>query len=204
MSTIADKQIKWLKTVKRITVAVVARANNFGCPYGRKPDQKDLRKIAELNRSIANLAEQLIELESDSLGFMALLGRTPTISEAVALALLFSARHNRDASNEVDRIADVVTLVSARNPQLAVETRCLFKSTGSLHSHVWTTYSSSLDDCEVFLTEGALNTILNQPDDETTETCAAVAEARRKNHSLNPVISCSMGHWNYRCLGSNA
>ena len=179
MSTVAENQIQWLKTVKAVALACIERHNIISCPYVGTLDETDRNRVAELGRSIHGHARDLIEQESDTLGCTALLGRDPSITETITISLLTCARLDRDvARNEVSTVSDVISLVAARRPQQAIEVRNLFRSDGSLHGYVSLSYSSTLDETRVRLTETSLNTFLNIPNDETATICGIVGKIR--------------------------
>ena len=170
-----QERTRWLRTAKAVTQDCIKRHSCLCC-FGPDADNHDLRTVAQLTRRIASNAERLIALESSELGATAVLGRQPTLAEAIAVALLVAARIDRGAASEISTVGDVVTLVANRDPEMAVDARGLFRAdNGALCPSVWLCYGSTLDECRVRLREESLARCLSQSVDLTTATACGVA-----------------------------
>lgn len=187
MSEKTDKdRTAWAGLAKRITERLLERQEKLNdlCPSNALCTGDDrrqaLKAVCNLNKDIAQLADEMAALEQNStVGTKALLGQDLGALVKTVVALMAVARFSPAVGRDARSVDDIVGLVGGSDPEDSIAVRALFREDSVLRPHLTISHGATLDDCPVRLSESSLNRLLNQTPDKSERLCDAVAITSR-------------------------
>jgi len=185
-AVVAKTHGRWAGLAKRIAELCIARRERLEelcpnhCSFTADEKRDTLKAVCGLNKEIAQAADEMGNLESESsMGVSALLGQDPGPLVRTVLAVLTVARFAPAVSREARVIQDAVSLCGARDVDDSLAVRGLFRQDGLLYDHVAVSFHVTLDESGVRLKESSLNRLLGQAPDDTEMATEAVAMTSR-------------------------
>jgi hypothetical protein len=136
---------QWLSLSKKLSYVLISRDSKFQdiCPHvAPSPEEKKkvLSEIAKDSKEASKLCEQLHDIEEaspDPIGVRTLFGDTIVPDHTrCAIVLLAMARLSSHLDGEARRVMDLIDRVSAREPDISLQTRNLFQYGGELRDFI--------------------------------------------------------------------
>jgi hypothetical protein len=176
----------WLWKLKSIFEKAVLLDGIYSdlCPSRFVTDderQVTLKRAADAKRLISETVKEALAIEADNKAFgITRLVEEPDELTAETLLLLTAGRLDPRGAGMVRRVSDVVGLVAARDPALALFVRSLFRADSSIHKHFVLGCGAVLDDRSVLLRESSFNTVMGLSSDATEYECTHESRTGRR------------------------
>lgn len=185
---ISKQRSEWTRLARGITEKLLERNERIehDLAPGSLLDDDDRRNalkfICRMNRDINSLCEKMSALErTTKVGTKALLNRNPEHLMRIVVALLATARFDRQAEREARCVGDIVEIVGAKDSDDCLAVRSMFRDDSVLRPHLSISYRQTLDASSVCLKESSLNKLLAQKTDQSEKVTDAISMVNKWN-----------------------